>query len=65
MMYVGGAWLFVIIDIVAVAVLAAAMVYGSYLTRRRPEDPAVKRASDRATRKLYHPRDRDAGRPMA
>jgi uncharacterized protein YbjT (DUF2867 family) len=60
----GGAWLFVVIDIIAVLILAAAMLYGSYLARRAPQGSAVKRAAEEATRKLYHPRDRDAGRPM-
>ena len=61
-------WLFVVIDIVAVAVLAAAMFYGSRLASRDPRDPAIRRASERATRRLYHPhhpRDHDAGRPRA
>ena len=64
-MAIGGAWMFVIIDVVAVAVLAAAMLYGNYLTRRAPKDPRLKRAADEATRKLYHPRNRGAGRPTS
>jgi len=65
MFSLGGAWLFVVIDIVAVAVLAAAMFYGSRLTRGAPKDFATRRASDEATRKLYHPRNRRTGRPAA
>jgi len=61
----GGAWMFVIIDVVAVLILAAAMLYGNYLTRRAPKDPHLKRASEEATRKLYHPRNRGAGRPTS
>ena len=37
MFSLGGAWLFVIIDIVAVAVLGAAMFYGARLAHRAPE----------------------------
>ena len=65
MFSLGGAWLFVVIDIVAVAVLAAAMFYGARLARRAPEDIARTRTSDEATRKLYHPQDHRTGRPAA
>jgi len=58
-------WLFVVIDILAVAVLAAAMFYGSRLASRCPRDPAIRRAAEKATRRLYHPHDRGAGRPRA
>jgi hypothetical protein len=65
MTYLGGGWLFIIIDVIAVVVLAAAMLYGNALARRAPRDPATRRAQEEATRKLYHPRDRDTGRPRA
>ena len=44
--YDWGGWMWVAIDIVGVAILGAAIA--------RPLDPAVKRASDQATRELYH-----------
>ena len=34
-----GFWLMVVIDIVAVAVLALAIIYGSSMWRKRPQDP--------------------------
>jgi hypothetical protein len=54
--YDWGAWMWVIIDIVAVVILGAAIAYGSLRWRKRSQDPAVKEASDRATRELYHHR---------
>jgi len=50
MTYLGGGWLFIIIDVIAVVVLAAAMLYGNALARRAPRDPATRRAQEEATR---------------
>jgi hypothetical protein len=50
-----GFWLMVIIDIVAVAVLGLAILYGSQMWRRRRRDPGTKKAADDATWRLYHP----------
>jgi hypothetical protein len=52
--YDWGGWMWVVIDIVAVAILRPAIAYGSYRWSTRPLDPAVKQASDEATRELYH-----------
>ena len=54
--YDWGGWMWVIIDIVAVLILAAAMIYGGYMWRRRPQDSESLRKSDEATRELYHHR---------
>ena len=51
-----GGWMWVIIDVLAVAILGAGMAYGGFMWRRRPQDPATTRASDDATRELYHHR---------
>ena len=48
-----GGWLWFVIDILAVLLLAAAMLYGSHAWLTRSRDPVVKRESDEATRRLY------------
>ena len=50
-----GGWMWAVIDIAMVAILAGAMIYGGAMWRHRPKDAAVVRASDDATRRLYHP----------
>jgi hypothetical protein len=52
-----GFWLMVVIDIAAVAVLGLAIVCGNRMWRNRPKDRATVRASDEATRRLYHPNE--------
>ena len=52
-----GWWLWVVIDIAAVVVLAAAIIYGSQMWRQRSRNPAVIKESDDATRRLYHRED--------
>ena len=54
-----GVWLWAIIDIAAVIILAVAIIYGTRMWRKRSRDPRIVRESDEATRRLYHPnRDR-------
>ena len=48
-----GGYLWLIIDVVAVAVLAGALIYGGRMWRWRDQSRATRRASDAATRKLY------------
>lgn len=50
-----GFWLMVVIDIAAVAVLGLAIAYSSHMWRKRRQDPRTVKASDEATRRLYHP----------
>jgi hypothetical protein len=54
-------WLWVVIDVVAVLILAAAMAYGAYMWRTRSRNAVLQRVSDEATDRLYHrpPRSRD------
>ncbi len=48
-----GLWLWWVIDVAAVAVLAFAMAYGAAMWRKRPKDPETLRESDEAARRLY------------
>ena len=48
----GGA-LWFLIDVVLVAILAAALIYGTIQWRKRSRNPAVERASENATRDMY------------
>jgi hypothetical protein len=50
----GSLWL--IIDVVLVAILAAALVFGIVQWRRRPRSPAVEQVRDEATRRGYDER---------
>jgi hypothetical protein len=52
-----GWWLWVVIDIAAVVVFAAAILYGSRMWKNRPRDPAIQHESDEATRRMYHRED--------
>jgi hypothetical protein len=56
-----GAWLWIVIDVVAVAALAAGIVYGAMQWRARRKDAAARAARDRATRALYQEESRSAG----
>ena len=47
----GSLWL--LIDVALVALLAAAMIYGIMKWRHRRRDPAMERARDDATRRVY------------
>jgi len=57
-----GAWLWWVIDVAAVAVLAFAIIFGGAMWRRRSQDPEVTRESDDAARRLYHHGPRGPGR---
>jgi hypothetical protein len=49
-----GGWLWFVIDVAFVAVLAAVLIYGVSMWRSRRRSPAVERSRDRATEELYH-----------
>jgi uncharacterized membrane protein YidH (DUF202 family) len=46
-------WLWFLIDVVLVAVLGLAMVYGIWKWRRAKHDPESERARDQATKQVY------------
>ena len=48
-----GGWLWLVIDVAFVALLAAALVYGVSMWRKR-RSAAADRVRDNATRDLYH-----------
>ena len=56
-----GGWMWLIIDLAAILVLGAALVYGTrkWATRRR--DPATLKAQEDATRELYRRERSDVG----
>jgi hypothetical protein len=56
-----GGWLWVVIDVIAVAVLAGALIYGGSMWARRRRDPAIRQAQERATRELYQKERSDIG----
>ena len=49
-----GGWLWLVIDVVFVAIFAAGLVYGLSMWRNRRRSPATERARDQATKELYH-----------
>jgi threonine/homoserine/homoserine lactone efflux protein len=49
----GGGWLLLIIDLLGAAFLAAALIYGIFMWRRRPKSPADERAREEAVRGNY------------
>jgi hypothetical protein len=48
-----GGWMWLLLDVAAVAVLGVALAYGVMVWRKR-RSPAAEAARDRATRNLYH-----------
>jgi flagellar basal body-associated protein FliL len=63
-----GGWLFAVITILGVVVLAGAMIYGAAMWRTQRRNPAVEAASREATKAMYHHEDAEAearaeGRP--
>jgi hypothetical protein len=51
-----GGWLWLVIDVGFVVILAMALVYGIYMWRTRSRNPTVERIRDEATRETYrHP----------
>ena len=53
-----GGWLWIVIDVVFVAVLAVAIAYGTVVWRRRAKSPGAQQARDRATERLYEQEER-------
>jgi hypothetical protein len=53
-----GGWLWFIIDVAFVALLAAALIYGISVWRKR-RSAAAERRRDAATRELYHRSSRE------
>jgi hypothetical protein len=51
-MEVGG-WFWMILDVLGAVILAAALIYGTAMWRRRPKRPAAQRARDEAVRENY------------
>jgi hypothetical protein len=63
-----GGWLWLVIDVALVLVLAGALAYGLIMWRNRRRNPAIERASREATHRMYHHEDAEAvaskeGRP--
>jgi len=56
-----GGWMWLMLDVLAVAVLAAALAYGVMVWRRR--SPAADRAGEKATDALYRHGDPESGEP--
>jgi hypothetical protein len=52
-----GGWLWLLIDVGFVAILAAALMYAILMWRSRRRDATIERARDDATRELYQRRD--------
>jgi type VI protein secretion system component VasK len=48
-----GGWLWAIIDIIGVVVLAAALIYGIVMWRHRRKDWAMRKAQNEVTRENY------------
>jgi hypothetical protein len=48
-----GGWLWLVMDVVFVVILAAALIYGTVMWRNRRRDPATERRRDQATDELY------------
>lgn len=46
-------WLWLIMDVILVVVLAGALIYGIGMWRRRYRDPTVQQVRDQATDNLY------------
>jgi len=46
-------WMWFLMEVVFVAILAAGLIYGTMMWSRRSRAPAVERARDEATRRGY------------
>jgi hypothetical protein len=53
-----------VMDVLAVVILGGALAYGTHMWRTRPRDDAIERASDEATRRLYHSEDDTGNKPL-
>jgi hypothetical protein len=49
----GGGWLWLIIDVLGVLILAGALVYGTIMWRNRRKDRATQQKRDQAVREIY------------
>jgi hypothetical protein len=49
-----GGWMWFLIDVVMVAILAAALIYGIAMWRRRRRDRTTQQVRDETTERLYH-----------
>jgi hypothetical protein len=49
-----GGWMWFLIDVGLVAILAAALIYGIGMWRRRPRNNTTQEIRDEATDRLYH-----------
>jgi hypothetical protein len=49
-----GGWLWFLMDVIAVAILAAAIIYGTKQWRERRRSRALDQVRDDATDRLYH-----------
>jgi hypothetical protein len=49
-----GGWMWLVIDVFFLAVLAAGLIYGLGMWRRRYRDSATQEVRDDATERLYH-----------
>lgn len=49
-----GGWMWLIIDVGMVVVLAGALIYGMGMWRNRHRDRATEQVRDEATERLYH-----------
>jgi hypothetical protein len=63
-----GGWLWLVIDVALVLVLAAALAYGLMVWRKKRRDPAIQRAAREATERMHHHEEAEAearaeGRP--
>ena len=56
-----GGWMWLIIDLAALLVLGAALVYGTRKWAHRRRDPRTVKAQEEATRELYRRERSDVG----
>lgn len=57
-----GGWMWLLIDVAFVAVLAAALIYGIVQWRNRPKSRAIQQRRDEATRRLFEKPDQTPSR---
>jgi type II secretory pathway pseudopilin PulG len=49
-----GGWMWLLIDVILVAILAASLIYGIGMWRQRHRDRVTEQVRDEATDRLYH-----------
>jgi hypothetical protein len=49
-----GGWMWLFIDVILVAILAASLIYGIGMWRQRHRNRATEQVRDEATDRLYH-----------